>query len=67
MKEPTLLRTGLMARLLSRSAASRLFYRSCTQMPLVGVVGQLVLVFLPALAVFAGITIFVLWRKKRTI
>lgn len=67
MKERTLLRTGLIGTaVVALCCFTPVLVILLATVGLSALVGWLDFVLLPALAVFAGITIYALWRKQRT-
>lgn len=67
MKERTLLRTGLIGTaVVALCCFTPVLVILLATVGLSALVGWLDFVLLPALAVFAGITIYALWRKQQT-
>jgi mercuric ion transport protein len=67
MKDQTLLRTGLTGTVIAALCCfTPILVILFGVVGLSAVVGWLDFVLLPALAVFAGITVFALWRRQRT-
>lgn len=67
MKERTLLRTGLIGTVIvALCCFTPVLVILLATVGLSALVGWLDFVLLPALAIFAGITIYALWRKQRT-
>jgi mercuric ion transport protein len=67
VKERTLLRTGLIGTVIvALCCFTPVLVILLATVGLSALVGWLDFVLLPALAIFAGITIYALWRKQRT-
>lgn len=67
MKDQTLLRTGLIGTVIAALCCfTPILVILFGVVGLSALVGWLDFVLFPALAVFAGITVYALWRKQRT-
>ncbi len=66
MKEKTLLTTGIVGTVLTALCCfTPVLVVLLTGVGLAAAIGYLDMVLLPALAIFAGITVYALWRRKR--